>query len=160
MPTRLHLIATRLLSGYAFLMNNSKENESMPKVSSKRQITLPVDQCKQVGIEPGDEYQRFVADGHVTIVKKVPGATSRILKNVKGDASVTDRVSWSSGERTGVKGYQVRVGVNAPSNSLSDEPVGGDIALTNANPDWQAQACGRLEVRFQGIGCPKERPRQ
>ena len=96
MPTRLPLIATRLLSGYAFLMNNSKENGSMPKVSSKRQITLPVDQCKQVGIEPGDEYQRFVADGHITIVKKVPGATSRILKNVKGDASVTDKVSLQS----------------------------------------------------------------
>jgi bifunctional DNA-binding transcriptional regulator/antitoxin component of YhaV-PrlF toxin-antitoxin module len=68
----------------------------MPKVSSKRQITLPVDQCKQVGIEPGDEYQSFVADGHITIVKRIPGAARGILKNVKGDASVTDKVSLQS----------------------------------------------------------------
>ena len=68
----------------------------MPKVSSKRQITLPVDQCKQAGIEPGDEYQSFVADGHITIVKKIPGAARGILKNVKGDTSVTDEASLQS----------------------------------------------------------------
>ncbi len=68
----------------------------MPKVSSKRQITLPVDQCRQVGIEPGDEYQSFVADGHITIVKKIPGAAKGILKHVKGDASVTDETSLHS----------------------------------------------------------------
>ena len=68
----------------------------MPKVSSKRQITLPVDQCKQVGIEPGDEYQSFVADGHITIVKKIPGAARGILKNIKGDTSVTDEESLQS----------------------------------------------------------------
>ncbi len=68
----------------------------MPKVSSKRQITLPVDQCQQVGIEPGDEYQSFVADGHITIVKKIPGAAKGILKHVKGDTSVTDEASLRS----------------------------------------------------------------
>ncbi|MGB5299303.1 MAG: AbrB/MazE/SpoVT family DNA-binding domain-containing protein [Thiogranum sp.] len=65
----------------------------MPKVSSKRQITLPVEQCQQVGIEPGDEYQSFVANGHITIVKKIPGAAKGILKHVKGDTSVTDEAS-------------------------------------------------------------------
>ncbi len=68
----------------------------MPKVSSKRQITLPVDQCQQIGIEPGDEYQSFVADGHITIVKKIPGAARGNLKNAKGDASVTDEASLQS----------------------------------------------------------------
>ena len=68
----------------------------MPKVSSKRQITLPVDQCQQVGIEPGDEYQSFVADGHITIVKKVPGAARGILKQIKGDTSMTDEASLQS----------------------------------------------------------------
>jgi hypothetical protein len=57
---------------------------------------LPVDQCKQVGIEPGDEYQSFVADGYITIVKKVSGAAKGILKNVKGDSSVTDEASLQS----------------------------------------------------------------
>ena len=65
----------------------------MPKVSSKRQITLPVEQCQQVGIEPGDEVQSFVANGHITIVKKIPGAAKGILKHVKGDTSVTDEAS-------------------------------------------------------------------
>ena len=68
----------------------------MPKVSSKRQITLPIDQCQQIGIEPGDEYQSFVADGHITIVKKIPGAARGILKQVKGDTSVTDEASLES----------------------------------------------------------------
>lgn len=41
----------------------------MPKVSSKRQITLPVDQCRLAGIEPGDEYDSYVDnDGHITII--------------------------------------------------------------------------------------------
>jgi len=68
----------------------------MPKVSSKRQITLPVEQCQQVGIEPGDEVQSFVANGHITIVKKIPGAAKGILKHVKGDTSVTDEASRHS----------------------------------------------------------------
>ena len=68
----------------------------MPKVSSKRQITLPVDQCQQVGIEPGDEVQSFVADGHITIVKKIPGAAKGILKHVKGDTLLTDEASLQS----------------------------------------------------------------
>ncbi len=68
----------------------------MPKVSSKRQITLPVDQCRQVGIEPGDEYQSFVVEGHITIIKKVPGAAKGILKHVKGDDSITDEISLQS----------------------------------------------------------------
>ncbi|MGR3343197.1 MAG: AbrB/MazE/SpoVT family DNA-binding domain-containing protein [Paracoccaceae bacterium] len=68
----------------------------MPKVSSKRQITLPVDQCRQVGIEPGDEYQSFVADGHITIVKKIPGAARGILEHVEADTTVTDEASLQS----------------------------------------------------------------
>lgn len=68
----------------------------MPKVSSKRQITLPVDQCLQVGIGPGDEYQSFVVDGRITIIKKVPGAAKAILSHAKGDDSITDEASVQS----------------------------------------------------------------
>ncbi len=35
----------------------------MPKISSKRQITLPIEQCRELGIKPGDEYISFVAAG-------------------------------------------------------------------------------------------------
>ena len=68
----------------------------MPRVSAKRQITLPIDQCRQAGIEPGDEYESFVFDGHITIIKKTPGAAKGILKHVKGDASITDEASLQS----------------------------------------------------------------
>jgi hypothetical protein len=87
-------------------MNNSKEHGSMPIVSCKRQITLPVDQCKQVG-------------------------------------------------------------VNAPSNTLSDEPVGGNIVLDGDIKTFNLEAHfltgkhkrgGMLEVRFQDIDCPTEKP--
>lgn len=68
----------------------------MPKVSSKRQITLPIDQCQQVGIEPGDEYQSFVVDGHITIIKKTHGLAKGILKHVEGNVSMTDEASRQS----------------------------------------------------------------
>lgn len=65
----------------------------MPKVSAKRQITLPVNQCEELDIQPGDEVESFIANGHITIVKKVRGAADGILKHVKGDHSMTDRDS-------------------------------------------------------------------
>lgn len=68
----------------------------MPKVSSKRQITLPVNQCREAGIEPGDEYQCFVADGQITIVKKVPGAAKGVIKDLEVDDSVSDEESLQS----------------------------------------------------------------
>jgi bifunctional DNA-binding transcriptional regulator/antitoxin component of YhaV-PrlF toxin-antitoxin module len=83
-------------SDILYISTNSKDGGGMPIVSSKRQITLPVDQCRQAGIEPGDEYQSFVADGHITIVKKIPGAAKAVLKHVKSDSSVTDEESLQS----------------------------------------------------------------
>ena len=68
----------------------------MPKVSAKRQITLPVNQCEELGIEPGDEVESFIANGHITIVKKVRGAADGLLKHVKGDPLITDRDSLMS----------------------------------------------------------------
>ena len=79
-----------------YLLLNSKEGGHIPKVSSKRQITLPVEQCQQAGIEPGNEVQCFVADGHITIVKKTPGAARASLSHVTGDTSVTDEESLQS----------------------------------------------------------------
>ena len=64
----------------------------MPKISSKRQITLPVDQCLELGIIPGDEYQSFVADGHITIVKKKSGAAPGDLKKLMTNPSIINEV--------------------------------------------------------------------
>ena len=68
----------------------------MPRVSAKRQITLPVDQCREVGIGPGDEYQSFVADGHITIVRKTAGAAKGSLRDTVGDPAVSDEESLQS----------------------------------------------------------------
>lgn len=69
----------------------------MPKVSSKRQITLPIDQCKEVGIEPGDEYDSYVDnDGHITIVKKALGAAKGILKGMPLNKKHSDEQSLQS----------------------------------------------------------------
>ena len=65
----------------------------MPRVSAKRQITLPIDQCREVGIEPGDEYRSFVADGRITIVRKSVGAAKGFLCHVAGDPAVGDEES-------------------------------------------------------------------
>ena len=65
----------------------------MPRVSAKRQITLPIDQCREVGIGPGDEYRSYVADGRITIVRKTAGAARGILRHVAGDSDVSDEES-------------------------------------------------------------------
>ena len=62
----------------------------MPKFSAKRQITLPADQCRLAGIEPGDEYLSFVADGRITIVRQQPGSAWGCLAHLEGDPSVSD----------------------------------------------------------------------
>jgi len=68
----------------------------MPKVSSKRQITIPASQCKELGIQPGDEVESFVASGQITIVKKVKGSAKGLLKSVKGKSSISDEESLQS----------------------------------------------------------------
>lgn len=68
----------------------------MPKVSTKRQITLPVTQCEALGIHPGDEVESFVANGQITIVKKVSGAAKGILSHIKGVKTLTDDQSLQS----------------------------------------------------------------
>lgn len=68
----------------------------MPRVSTKRQITLPVTQCEALGIEPGDEVESFVADGRLTIVKKVKGAANGLLSHIKGDPNISDEESLES----------------------------------------------------------------
>lgn len=69
----------------------------MPKVSAKRQITLPIDQCKAAGIEPGDEYDSYVDnEGHITIVKKVAGSAKGLLKGLVVDKRFSDEQSLQS----------------------------------------------------------------
>jgi AbrB family looped-hinge helix DNA binding protein len=68
----------------------------MPKVSAKRQITLPVSQCDALGIQPGDEVESFVADGQLTIVKKSRGVAKGLLKGITSKSAMTDEASRQS----------------------------------------------------------------
>ena len=69
----------------------------MPKVSAKRQVTLPIEQCRQADINPGDEYECFVDNnGHLTIVKKISGSASGFLKSTKTDKRYSDEASLQS----------------------------------------------------------------
>ena len=68
----------------------------MPKVSAKRQITIPIEQCKSLGIEPGDIVESFVVNGQLTIVKKVSGAAKGLLSHVQFNSSMTDEESMQS----------------------------------------------------------------
>ncbi len=69
----------------------------MPKISSKRQITLPIEQCRKADIHPGDEYSSYVDNfGHITIIKKTSGAASGLLQNIKIDKRVSDENSLQS----------------------------------------------------------------
>ena len=68
----------------------------MAKVSSKRQITLPIKQCELLGIDPGDEVELFIAEGQLTVVKKKAGAAKGVLKHIKGTPTLTDDASRDS----------------------------------------------------------------
>ena len=69
----------------------------MPRVNDKLQITLPIDQCREAGIRPGDEYRSLVADGRITIVKKTAGAARGFLRHVVGDPGVSEEESLRDG---------------------------------------------------------------
>lgn len=71
----------------------------MPKISSKRQITLPVEQCDALGFVPGDDVEILAANGVMTIVKKKAGAARGLLQNVKGKKGITDEESLRSSLR-------------------------------------------------------------
>lgn len=68
----------------------------MSKLSAKRQITLPADYCRELGIEPGDDLHCFVANGQLTLIKKGKGTARGILKGVKPKARISDEESRDS----------------------------------------------------------------
>lgn len=61
----------------------------MPKVSSKRQITLPAAGCERLGIQPGDEVEIFRYGNQFNIIKKQTGCAAGILKGSEVNHSVS-----------------------------------------------------------------------
>ena len=68
----------------------------MPRVSAKRQITLPAHQCSEAGIKPGDEYRSFVANGHITIIRQTPGSAWGCLSHLEADPAISEDESRDS----------------------------------------------------------------
>ena len=69
----------------------------MAKVSAKRQITLPVEQCIVANINAGDDIESFVdRQGVISIVKKQSGAAKGLLKGIKTNINVTEKESLES----------------------------------------------------------------
>jgi len=62
----------------------------------KRQITLPIEQCRKIGIQAGDEYESYVCDNRITIIKKTKGVAKGLLENIKIDNFITDAESLQS----------------------------------------------------------------
>ena len=69
----------------------------MSKLSAKRQITLPVEHCRELGIEPGDDLHCYIANGQLTLIKKSRGRARGLLKNTKSDKRLSDEQSRDSG---------------------------------------------------------------
>lgn len=66
----------------------------MSKVSSKRQVTLPVDLCAIAHINAGDEVEAFSdRDGVISIVKKQSGAAMGFLKGIRANNQVSEEES-------------------------------------------------------------------
>ncbi len=68
----------------------------MPRVSTKRQITLPVSVCDELGIHAGDEVEIFRHGNQLNIIKKEIGAAAEILKGTKTNKTVSEKQSRQS----------------------------------------------------------------
>ena len=68
----------------------------MPRVSSKRQITLPVAGCEELDIKPGDEVEIFRYGNHFNIVKREPGSAAAILKGTRVTKGISEGDSLKS----------------------------------------------------------------
>ena len=68
----------------------------MPKVSSKRQITLPIGGCEALGIAPGDDVEILRYGNQFNIIKKQSGAAKGFLQGLSADLSVSEKESLYS----------------------------------------------------------------
>lgn len=69
----------------------------MAKVSTKRQITLPIEHCILAHIDAGDEVESFVdRRGVISIVKKQLGAAKGLLRDIQVDTTINEQESLES----------------------------------------------------------------
>lgn len=63
----------------------------MPKVSTKRQVTLPVTGCEELDIHPGDEVEIFRHGNQFNVIKKETGSAVGVLKGTKSNKYVSSK---------------------------------------------------------------------
>ncbi len=68
----------------------------MPKVSSKRQVTLPIAGCEELGINAGDEVEIFRHGNQFNIIKKELEAAAGALKGTKANKAISETQSRQS----------------------------------------------------------------
>lgn len=68
----------------------------MPKVSTKRQITLPITGCEELDICAGDEVEILRHGNQFNIIKKTAGSAAGILKGSKVNQTVSEEQSIQS----------------------------------------------------------------
>ena len=65
----------------------------MPKVSAKRQVTLPASICKELDIHAGDEVEILRYGNQFNIIKKEAGSAAGMLKGIKANKAVSEKES-------------------------------------------------------------------
>ena len=65
----------------------------MPKVSAKRQITLPINDCEALGIHPGDEVEILRYGNQFNIIKKASGSSAGLLKGIPTNPAISEEQS-------------------------------------------------------------------
>jgi len=61
----------------------------MPIIRAGRQLTIPADQCRLAGIEPGDECRSLVADGRIALIRQQPGSAWGCLAHLRADETIS-----------------------------------------------------------------------
>jgi len=69
----------------------------MPRVSEKRQITLPIAGCRELDIQAGDEVEILRHGNQFNIIKKINGAAEGLLKGTKANKKISDEASRQDG---------------------------------------------------------------
>ena len=68
----------------------------MPRVSAKRQITLPAAGCDELDIRAGDEVEILRYKNQFNIIKKIKGSAAGILKGAKANRKISEHDSLMS----------------------------------------------------------------
>ncbi|WP_422450369.1 MULTISPECIES: AbrB/MazE/SpoVT family DNA-binding domain-containing protein [unclassified Endozoicomonas] len=71
----------------------------MPKLTTKRQVTIPQAICEKLGLEPGDRIQVFERDGVAHLVKMTDQPLVGTLSNCHNAVPDMDRAHLKSAIR-------------------------------------------------------------